>query len=233
MISDKVLPLVLQALKDFEGYQLVLTGHSLGGGCAALLALMWSEKRHAGDGTTRYYAKTSAEFPQDTKIHCYVYGCPAVMSADLSKACIELVSTFVFRNDIVARLSMGLVSDFRNVTINISEEDGIAETVIGKALGIFKEPEGEIKDDLWYWALFKTLRADMKAEKLYPPGKVFWINSPITTTKTTMPHHVHVRVDLVDDVETAFSEIAFSTTMFSDHSPHHYQGSLKMLITKI
>lgn len=38
-----------------------------------------------------------------------------------------------------------------------------------------------------------------------------------------------VRLHEVDDVEIAFSEVTFSTTMFTDHSPHHYEGSLQLL----
>lgn len=105
------------------------------------------------------------------------------MSGDLSKSAKNLITTFVFRtlqlilgNDIFSRLSLGIIRDFRNVTINLATETGIAENVIGKVLGIFKESlegtKNEEKDDLWYWALLKTLRADMKAEKLYPPGRV-------------------------------------------------------------
>lgn len=88
-------------------------------------------------------------------------------------------------------------------------------------MGIFKDsliaaPSVD-RDELWYWALLKTLRADMKAEKLYPPGRVYWINSPtleedgIQASKPSF-----VKLDEVDDVEMAFSEIAFATHMFTD-----------------
>nr|KAJ3416134.1 hypothetical protein HK105_001335 [Polyrhizophydium stewartii] len=176
-------------------------------------------------------------------------GVPAIMSPHLSRSFKSLISCFIFRNDIVPCLSLGLVRDFRNVTVNLCNEKGMAERVIGKVLGIFRDytPTGAPDEDsLWYWALLKTLRADMKAEKLYPPGTVYWINANTTpdmvpslgraaraassgavvvSPKKTIPISIHE----VDDVEIAFSELVFSTKMFTDHSPHHYEGSLELV----
>jgi hypothetical protein len=38
-----------------------------------------------------------------------------------------------------------------------------------------------------------------------------------------------IQLHEVEDVVNAFSEIQFSKTMFTDHSPHHYNGSLELL----
>ena len=50
----------------------------------------------------------------------------------------------------------------------------MSERVIGKVLGISNDQTDGSKeaDELWYWALLKTLRADMRADKLFPPGIV-------------------------------------------------------------
>lgn len=242
----------------------------MGGGCAALLAMLWSRRRvNPVDGTVDFVTDTSKGLPL-RPIHCYIFACPAVMSADLSKSFYDLVTTFIYRHDIVPCLSLGLVRDFRNITVSFCHEEGMAESVIAKVLGVFgteKEADKE-RDELWYWALLKTLRADMKAEKLYPPGRVFWINgqesgfaatdakdhqvpSPSATPSTfdigsstarsnasspTPPSSASPPLETtpisiweVEDVEVAFSEIVFSTSMFTDHSPHHYEGSLLIL----
>lgn len=79
----------------------------------------------------------------------------------------------------------------------------------------------------------------MKAEKLYPPGLVYWINANHTgfaeqkkvATLEKIDHETTLlSISEVDDVEIAFSEIVFSTSMFTDHSPHHYEGSLELLM---
>ncbi len=225
-------------LEKYPTYSLVLTGHSLGGGCASLLALLWSKRRVNPDGTISFVTNTSIGLPLRA-IHCYVFAVPAVMSGDLSKSIRDLVTTFIYRHDVVPCLSLGLVRDFRNITISLAHEEGMAESVIAKVLGVFKQanqPQDQERDELWYWALLKTLRADMKAEKLYPPGRVYWINGKDTGFSSTDngqekedSHTTPLSIWEVDDVELAFSEIVFSTSMFTDHSPHHYEGSLELL----
>jgi hypothetical protein len=99
----------------------------------------------------------------------------------------------------------------------------MAESVIAKVLGVFKEqiPESQ-RDELWYWALMKTLRADMKAQKLYPPGRVYWINAnphgyANNDSESKMNSETtQLSIAEVDDVEIAFSEVVFSTSMFTD-----------------
>ncbi|KAJ3355991.1 hypothetical protein HDU91_005609 [Kappamyces sp. JEL0680] len=234
---------VTEALERHPTYSLVLTGHSLGGGCAALLSLLWSRRQTNPDGVLEFVTNTDMGLPLRS-IHCYVFAVPAVMSGDLSKSVRDLVTTFIYRHDIVPCLSLGLVRDFRNITVSLAHEEGMAESVIAKVLGVFKqdlEPQTRERDDLWYWALLKTLRADMKADKLYPPGRVFWINGQETgfaaeepashssdkgkSSSATTP----LSICEVEDVELAFSEVLFSTSMFTDHSPHHYEGSLQLL----
>jgi hypothetical protein len=220
--------IVAEALLSNPTYSLVLTGHSLGGGCAALLTMIWSKRVTLPDGTFQFYTDTSKGFPL-RKIHSFIYACPAIMSADLSRFFKGLITTFIYRNDVVPCLSIGLIRDFRNITISLCNEQGMAEGVIGKVLGVFQQPVPETeRDDLWYWALLKTLRADMKAEKLYPPGVVYWINAnphgynqdrPVDTSKLNGAKEAEttlLSISEVDDVEIAFSEIVFSTSMFTD-----------------
>jgi hypothetical protein len=104
----------------------------------------------------------------------------------------------------------------------------MAEGVIGKVLGIFQDTDvndssdSGTRDELWYWALLKTLKADMKAEKLYPPGTVYWINAAKSTfvdpgqKENKNTNTTPLNICEVDDVEITFSEIVFSTSMFTD-----------------
>ena len=165
VLSKGLLASVNRALRDNAGFSLTLTGHSLGGGCASLLALLWSKKVSNSDGTHSFFTRESTGFPE-VPINCYVYGCPAVVSAELSRSAKNLITSFVFRNDVVCRLSLGLIRDFRNVTINLATEKGVAEDIINKVLGVFSGSD-TTKDELWYWALLKTLRADMRAGNLF------------------------------------------------------------------
>ncbi|KAI9017389.1 hypothetical protein BC832DRAFT_527154 [Gaertneriomyces semiglobifer] len=226
---------VIDALNKHPTFSLVLTGHSLGGGVAALLALIWCKQVINESGEVEFFTNTERDLPH-RPLHCYVYGSPAVMTLDLSSEYMDLITTVIYRHDVVPCLSLGLIRDFRNVAVNLCNEKGLAERVIGKVLGVFKNyPTGmtgaEHEDELWYWGLLKTLRADMRAEKLYPPGCVYWLDAttPIAdasigplasepcdmeASRANMP--TALTVHRVDDVEVAFSEFTFSRTMFID-----------------
>ncbi|KND00726.1 uncharacterized protein SPPG_03842 [Spizellomyces punctatus DAOM BR117] len=247
---------VVEALNKHPNFGLVLTGHSLGGGVAALLALIWSRKCVGDNGEEKFFTSEEKGFPS-RPVHCFVYGVPAVMSLNLSSHCKDLITSVIYRHDVVPCLSLGLIRDFRNVAVNLCNEQGMAERVIGKVLGVFKNYPGANvptnagrqegpghEDELWYWALLKTLRADMRAEKLYPPGSVYWLDAttpvvkaaanPVSSSPTVNVSKARIATALtvhaVDDVEVAFSEFTFSRTMFIDHSPHSYERALQSLM---
>ncbi|KAJ3184134.1 hypothetical protein HDU87_004980 [Geranomyces variabilis] len=254
---------VTDALRRHPTFSLVLTGHSLGGGVAALLALIWSRKLVDDHLRESFVTRGDEGFPV-RPVHCFVYGSPAVMSVDLSHHYKHLITSVIYRHDIVPCLSLGLIRDFRNVAVNLCNEQGMAERVIGKVLGVFKsypagagppsEPQSAStspgssappsEDDLYYWALLKTLRADMRAEKLYPPGEVYWLDATtpaiVASSSPAAGHQTEpgkgpriataLTVHHVDDVERAFSEFTFSRTMFLDHSPHSYERALHALM---
>jgi putative lipase involved disintegration of autophagic bodies len=69
---SSIVTTVADALNRYPTYSLVLTGHSLGGGCAALLTMLWSKRVVHSDGSAGFYTDTSKGFPL-RKIHSYVY----------------------------------------------------------------------------------------------------------------------------------------------------------------
>lgn len=106
------------------------------------------------------------------------------------------------------------------------------------------DTEEDEEVEMWMWSLIKTMRADMKAEKLYPPGDVMTVDSIPTyvadyrggsegmnwaqqrATKREA-HRVILRKCL--DVEARFGEITFSRRMFTTHSPKEYEDVLRLL----
>jgi hypothetical protein len=105
----------------------------------------------------------------------------------------------------------------------------------------------EEEEDQWFWALIKTMRADMRAEKLFPPSTMYLIESvpqlaqhtksklhPLSPSTNAGTESKHRRAHMVkfsrcDDVQARFSEIVFSRTMFMDHSPNMYEKAIKQL----
>ncbi|MES1912992.1 MAG: hypothetical protein MHM6MM_005230 [Cercozoa sp. M6MM] len=74
-----------------ENWRVILTGHSLGAGAAALTAAKWYESEDFADHV----------------VSCAAFGTPALATKDVAVAMEPFVTTVVARNDVVPRLSRG------------------------------------------------------------------------------------------------------------------------------
>ena len=218
--KGKVFRAIREGLERYPDYGLVLTGHSLGGGVAALVSLLWSEKDKQG----QFVLSPASGLNPGRPIHCYVYGPPCVMSLELSQYCRGLVTSVVHRYDIVSCLSLGLLKDFKNVAVSLHTEAEVADQILTKVIHRYRTSTVDDSEDDWFWALIKTMRADMRAEKLYPPSTVY-------TIELVPSRHKQYRAVLsrCDDIQARFSEIVFSRTMFMDHSPTNYEKVIREL----
>ncbi|KAI9332810.1 Alpha/Beta hydrolase protein [Obelidium mucronatum] len=136
---------VRQALEQNPGYGLVLTGHSLGGGVASLLALRWAcptpelgiPPTSPFHPPTPFVTSGRGGFPRGRPVHCFAYGSPCVVSLEFSVFAKGLVSTLVNGDDIVPTLSIGLVRDMKAVTMSLLDPKnrGLSERIIWRTLG--------------------------------------------------------------------------------------------------
>lgn len=270
--KGKVFDAIKKGLEAYPNYGLVLCGHSLGAGVASLLSVLWSEEKihflsrrmeDDSDHPHKFldsFAAASIErescpfvtselsgLPSGRPIHCYTFGSPCVMSLPLSEYCGQgLVTSVVHAFDIVSSLSLGLLRDFKNVAVSLHEDSHITDEILSRVIGRYHKTTTteEEEHDQWFWALIKTMRADMRAEKLFPPSTMYLIESVpqlvqhsstdeqqqqgrSTTTKHKRAHMV--QLSRCDDVQARFSEIVFSRTMFMDHSPNMYEKAIKQL----
>ena len=96
-IDSLVRPLVRDALEHVsDDFRIVLCGHSLGAGCAALLAELWHIER---------------PFPQRHAISAVCFGAPCVLSLSAARAAAPRTLSVVCDDDIVSRASCGTVGD--------------------------------------------------------------------------------------------------------------------------
>lgn len=143
---------LVEALEQYPGYGLVLCGHSLGGGVAALLGIEWAQRatlfmaqnakrsrkvKHPPI-STKFVTSFSSGLPPGRPIHVYAYGVPAVASYELGKYCDGLVTSVIQNSDVVPSLSLGVLRDLKNVAVTLYEEGGIAEEIVGRILGLNK-----------------------------------------------------------------------------------------------
>lgn len=135
--GGRVMITIRAALEEFPDYGVVLCGHSLGGGVAALLATMISEPVHETVGssfvTASYQSATRRILPSGNStsnkpqpayflppgrpIHVYSYGPPSVMSPFLRRATRGLVTTIINGQDVVPSLSLGILHDMHTVSL--------------------------------------------------------------------------------------------------------------------
>ncbi|KAL4870392.1 hypothetical protein BDV12DRAFT_57515 [Aspergillus spectabilis] len=131
----RVMITIRAALEEFPDYGVVLCGHSLGGGVAALLATMISEPTNEASlvsFTTASHpdrqlilpsarntddAHSACYLPSGRPIHVYAYGPPAAMSPFLRRATRGLVTTIVNGQDVVPSLSLGILHDMHTTSL--------------------------------------------------------------------------------------------------------------------
>lgn len=245
--KGKVYQKIRQGLEMYPDYGLVMCGHSLGGGVASLLCVLWSKQLtsdchqlvlrnnqqqddcFSNKKMPSFVTSNSSGLPSGRPIHCYAYGPPGVMSLALSNYCAGLVTSVVHGYDIVSSLSLGLLKDFKNIATSLHAEQEAAEEIISRVIGRLKQQkkeqtEGYNEYDQWFWAMIKTMRADMTSEKMYPPSTVYLVESV-----PQMKQQHKVTLNRCEDVQARFSEIVFTRTMFMDHSPLMYERAIRKL----
>ncbi|POW11744.1 hypothetical protein PSTT_05075, partial [Puccinia striiformis] len=115
--SSTVHEVIKQALIDYSNYGLIITGHSLGGGVAALLAVLCSTRTE----TTKFVTSFRSGFPPGQPIHSYTYGTPAVASLDLSEYTKGLLTTVCNGIDI-------------SIAVSLHEEESVAIDIVKRVV---------------------------------------------------------------------------------------------------
>ncbi|RLL99469.1 hypothetical protein CFD26_106785 [Aspergillus turcosus] len=147
--GGRVMITIRAALEEFPEYGVVLCGHSLGGGVAALLATMISVPNSEQSGTSfvtatpRSAAKRMLQgsnddeteesrlpfyLPTGRPIHVYAYGPPSAMSPFLRRATRGLITTIVNGQDVVPSLSLGILHDMHTVSLAFKSDTSGAKS---------------------------------------------------------------------------------------------------------
>lgn len=203
----RVMTTLRAALEEHHDYGLVLCGHSLGGGVAALLATMVSEPNPLQTGTSFVTSSHQPSLslssptekshpytlPANRPIHVYAYGPPAVMSPFLRLATRGLITTIVNGSDIVPCLSLGILHDMHSAALSFKDDtgaqshirrrlrDSLRQSIIHKFYinqpPLLVNAGDGVGEDAWAWKTLNLLRDEMRAPKLLPPGEVFVVDT--------------------------------------------------------
>ena len=162
---------IAKGLDQNQGYRLILTGHSLGAGIAALLAI----KLHA-DASSRAAYKV-----EDHDIRCFGFGCPPVFASTEKVVNVAFANTFCFINgkDVVPFLSIDAI---RRLVAMLKQVDEITKTLnpIDQVLmlrGMKKLPGILVRNVMTGSANLEPLSG---AERLEVPGEfVIWMDDTL------------------------------------------------------
>ncbi|UZJ54585.1 hypothetical protein CBS101457_003905 [Exobasidium rhododendri] len=192
---------VRKALLKNPNYNLDITGHSLGAGVAALLAIMWATPETCL--TTKH-----SGLPSGRRTHAFCFAVPCVMGNQLAKRAERLVTSYCHSYDLICRLSLGAILDIRNacawlayenalqnIPATRGEEGGPGASSSTSTSGLthpirmtnvmqraFQHQSGQMNNNLRakneleadFLALRKSLEANMRQVELYPPGVVLY-----------------------------------------------------------
>ncbi|KAE9399150.1 hypothetical protein BT96DRAFT_1104199 [Gymnopus androsaceus JB14] len=221
---------VHEALYRNPDYGLVICGHSLGAGVAAMLGLMWADPKTC-------LTVHASGLPINRKVSVYCFAPPALTDAALGKLAEKLIVSFVYSHDVVARLSLGSVRDLKNAASWLCEGDqqdaGYSEVTARASK--WKAGKGSPDDPHWFIAIRKTLEANMQMSNTFPPGRVLWALResdlhPSHRLDTSSSGPDKLRLFEVMDVAAVFSQIVFAKDMLGAHLPHKYDSVLHDLL---
>ncbi|TFK22200.1 alpha/beta-hydrolase [Coprinopsis marcescibilis] len=225
---------VMEALHAHPDFELVLCGHSLGAGVAALLGMIWADPKTC-------LTVPSSGLAVGRRVTVYCFAPPALTDLNLSRIARKLVISFVYSHDVVSRLSLGSIRDIRNASMWLCEANdspdgkrqGEGYAALTARARQWKAGKGSPSDPEWFISMRKTLEASMQDVEMYPPGRVLWgiRDSELHHTHRRFPDHPDkLRLFDVLAVEGVFSQIVFAKNMLTAHMPHQYDKALHELL---
>ena len=185
-----------QEFKSHPDYNLVIVGHSLGGGVAAILGTMWQYT-----------------FPG---VKVYAYGCPCVGPKpdddnDNSNNEASMIVSVVGEGDPFSTLSLGHLADLSVALSQLCEDETLRNEILSKTQGYYSSTTTTsqsqnddnnhdmssnntttnnnntsttatsatttTKENLkWCFDTYQSIQSHLTNEKLYPPGRILYMS---------------------------------------------------------
>lgn len=201
-ISEIAQKIVVKELESHPDYTLVLVGHSLGAGTAAVLGAMWNDV-----------------FPN---LVVYGYGCPCVFPLAADARFRSSIISIVGMHDPFSTLSLGHLADISVALAQLCEDEDLRKAADDRCA---IKAQDMSKDDLsWAFNAMNALRENMISEKLYPPGRILLISGPSQNGNDG-------KVQIQEVQQERFKEIMLHPRLLdiSMHVPNRYEDELRVL----
>ncbi|XP_030650334.1 sn1-specific diacylglycerol lipase alpha [Chanos chanos] len=205
-------------------YGLVIVGHSLGAGTAAILSFLLR--------------------PQYPTLHCYSYSPPGgLLSEDAMEYSKEFVTSVVLGKDLVPRIGLSQLEGFRRHLLEVLQKsDKPKWRIIAGGTKCIPKSELPVEDDTQsatgvppsnsrLWLHPSDLSIALSASTpLYPPGRVIHVvhNHPPETCCSCGQEEPTYSAIWSDN--KAFDEVIISPAMLNEHMPHMVMEGLNKVL---
>ncbi|XP_061078415.1 diacylglycerol lipase-alpha-like isoform X2 [Conger conger] len=202
-------------------YGLVIVGHSLGAGTAAILSFLLR--------------------PQYPTLHCYSYSPPGgLLSEDAMEISKEFVTAVVLGKDLVPRLGLSQLEGFRRHLLEVLQKSnkpkwriimGGTKCIPKSELPMDDAPQGlgDTPSNTRLWLHPSDLSMALSSSTpLYPPGKIIHVvhNHPAESCcGQEEPTYSALWAD-----NKAFDEVIISPAMLNEHLPHMVMEGLNKVL---
>ena len=190
--------------------RITFTGHSLGGGVAAYLTMLFREltKAEAVEGRPH--------------VQCFTFGAPGICSVAASNSLRDHIVSFCHAQDVVPRLSTGHLLELHGRAVLAAAVTGdIVKRLLADA-GIWKAAQAIPQDLEEALASNKIEAFEMKVSgdspellKLYPPGRCFLVQTD---------GEVH---EMAPEELAPCIDLSGGRRMLVDHLPRIYEAVMK------
>lgn len=203
-------------------YGLVIVGHSLGAGTAAILSFLLR--------------------PQYPTLHCYSYSPPGgLLSEDAMEYSKEFVTSVVLGKDLVPRLGLSQLEGFRRHLLEVLQKSNKPKwRIIAGGTKCIPKSELPLEDDdpqsqpaappssrLWLHPSDLSI-ALSASTPLFPPGRIIHVvhnHPPETCCGQEEPTYSALWGD-----NKAFDEVIISPAMLNEHMPHMVMEGLNKVL---
>jgi len=155
--------------RSHEDWEIVITGHSLGGAVATVLAIIWHNDRSIG-----------------SKVRAISFAAAACLSKPLAEDCVGFVTSVIYADDLVSRLSLRSVENLRHILVGMcsqkAKEQAIDSNSISSLIEAYITAERHIaprlKTHLYRAYIALTAMADCQRsdhQLMYPGGKLRFV----------------------------------------------------------